>query len=959
MNSVSSSPSEQTYAREVEKTENMALTNELCDLPLVQIFTDLGKGVRFPTHNDRIESVKPTAIFYFEGCDPHLCEHPFEATELDQYNQERFPNSFHCLQSSRKCLESSSGTPQSLLGSEPYQTIYNTTCSSASSGLCLSEGGRSYVMDYNQEKLTNASLSREDRRDNVGKEDSGLHHKSSSLDLNNKNFISSINCSPKDDLTSAGLTVMTNAISTSASATPMPFPELPIGDKQLSTRHKHCHTINFSRNCKHRHHCTKASCSSNGESSCNESSLPGDEWFDSEYDSIEINGTAKRENTVDCATSLGLERRNKSSMFEKIRNLTNKASFSTGEDDHSQSSEFKETEELDKTAEVEISQDHNGRSSASSLFGRVRHLHKDVKKRISRLKSSRSVIDTELQDDQPDGPENPSETIPSINSSSLKAQSPSSGNVSITSVGENEETPYSGPILGQARALVDYTPSPYDRDALAFKKGDIVDIIAKYNTGIWVGTIQGRFGSFKFINVQEIQGEKRSRQRCLKRSPQLDSLAVLKPQSLEDILNMIGLQQYTHILVLNGYDQLECFKDIELEDLEGLGIIEPEHQQKLLRAADVLQEYIETVPASSHGLATHSERKVTVEKRAKVEKSERDSEYYTSSEYLVNEENTKDDGVVYCVEHQSISNGEYVSNSHSNVKGDLDANYLSDQNCLSKSLGSSNTGTDPVNKFNVPISCSRDADLANGRPFRDDKTPTLKIDKNVVLRNGDSCRSKTPGIKNLESGIEAKGNGSSEFACSENNSENYTIVSQKNYTQLSNYCPLSTNSNSRVKETLCKSTRTVEKTKSFVSHDLSSEVPCGSELTNKERRTIVSRKKAQTPDEPPDIPKRGIKKHRKNHEFQKCNPYTSQDLNELPFVTSKLIEEYNQHQSRKCYDKPQDLAVRDAKELERSIDELAEALDQSQISLLQQQEKQRLPNASELTSVENLSCYRE
>ena len=30
---------------------------------------------------------------------------------------------------------------------------------------------------------------------------------------------------------------------------------------------------------------------------------------------------------------------------------------------------------------------------------------------------------------------------------------------------------YTGPFIGRARALVDYTPSPYDRDALRFKVG--------------------------------------------------------------------------------------------------------------------------------------------------------------------------------------------------------------------------------------------------------------------------------------------------------------------------------------------------------------------------------------------------------------------------------------------------------------------------------------------------------
>lgn len=35
---------------------------------------------------------------------------------------------------------------------------------------------------------------------------------------------------------------------------------------------------------------------------------------------------------------------------------------------------------------------------------------------------------------------------------------------------EEEESPVEcGTVLGRARALVDYTPSPYDKDGLAFK----------------------------------------------------------------------------------------------------------------------------------------------------------------------------------------------------------------------------------------------------------------------------------------------------------------------------------------------------------------------------------------------------------------------------------------------------------------------------------------------------------
>ena len=42
-------------------------------------------------------------------------------------------------------------------------------------------------------------------------------------------------------------------------------------------------------------------------------------------------------------------------------------------------------------------------------------------------------------------------------------------NISALEHQNNLSSIYSGPIIGKARALVDYTPSPYDRDALKFK----------------------------------------------------------------------------------------------------------------------------------------------------------------------------------------------------------------------------------------------------------------------------------------------------------------------------------------------------------------------------------------------------------------------------------------------------------------------------------------------------------
>ena len=72
----------------------------------------------------------------------------------------------------------------------------------------------------------------------------------------------------------------------------------------------------------------------------------------------------------------------------------------------------------------------------------------------------------------------------------------------------NNEVVYNGPFIGRACALVDYTPSVYNRDALRFNRGDTIDIIAMnpisyFNpSGLWRGRCQGRIGHFKFINVE-------------------------------------------------------------------------------------------------------------------------------------------------------------------------------------------------------------------------------------------------------------------------------------------------------------------------------------------------------------------------------------------------------------------------------------------------------------------------
>lgn len=80
------------------------------------------------------------------------------------------------------------------------------------------------------------------------------------------------------------------------------------------------------------------------------------------------------------------------------------------------------------------------------------------------------------------------------------------------------------------------------------QKGDIVDIIAKHKTGIWVGMAQGKVGHFKFINVQEITEERKRRHRRRKINSDMLNLPK-KPENLEELLKLLGLQVSTMRLI--------------------------------------------------------------------------------------------------------------------------------------------------------------------------------------------------------------------------------------------------------------------------------------------------------------------------------------------------------------------------------------------------------------------------
>lgn len=101
----------------------------------------------------------------------------------------------------------------------------------------------------------------------------------------------------------------------------------------------------------------------------------------------------------------------------------------------------------------------------AGIAGRARNLRHDVQRKISRLRQDRASSEA--------FPCSASsvESLPSGSGSSTQALVRAGSNHSSISCEDRDAiSPTSiGPVLCRARALVDYTPSPYDKDVLKFK----------------------------------------------------------------------------------------------------------------------------------------------------------------------------------------------------------------------------------------------------------------------------------------------------------------------------------------------------------------------------------------------------------------------------------------------------------------------------------------------------------
>lgn len=105
-------------------------------------------------------------------------------------------------------------------------------------------------------------------------------------------------------------------------------------------------------------------------------------------------------------------------------------------------------------------------------------------------------------------------------------------------------------------------------------------------SGLWKGVCQNRIGTFKFINV-ELLSERSVR---IRQEQKWQRNIKGKPASVEELLQKINMQEHISVFVLNGYEDLELFKEIEPADLDYLGIVNSEHRAKLLSAVQLLHD---------------------------------------------------------------------------------------------------------------------------------------------------------------------------------------------------------------------------------------------------------------------------------------------------------------------------------------------------------------------------------
>ncbi|GAB1604803.1 SAM and SH3 domain-containing protein 1-like isoform X6 [Argonauta hians] len=269
------------------------------------------------------------------------------------------------------------------------------------------------------------------------------------------------------------------------------------------------------------------------------------------------------------------------SLPARMRNFARSNSYSTGDD--GMSSDYDDQDETNMRVSQSCPRGMITQRSLST-HDRNKDLRNDLKKKLLRSKET-SFRSRQVSKTTPDVSD--VRALPGTPEilNRCKFQVPPSQN-SITSTVDGMPL-YSGPFLGQARVHIDYDPEPQEKDALVLRKGDIIQVMSMIQPGIWKGLLKQKVGTFRFSHVEMISDDTPRGQRKERIHRRRNSQRS-KPRNVEELMQRIGLEHLTSIFLLNGYDKLETFVDIDEDDLSELNIRDTEQRAKLLTAAELL-----------------------------------------------------------------------------------------------------------------------------------------------------------------------------------------------------------------------------------------------------------------------------------------------------------------------------------------------------------------------------------
>ena len=76
------------------------------------------------------------------------------------------------------------------------------------------------------------------------------------------------------------------------------------------------------------------------------------------------------------------------------------------------------------------------------------------------------------------------------------------------------------------------------------------------------------------------------------------------PGNITELMRQLDMAEHLPVFVLNGYEELENFHDLDETELDYLGITEPAQRAKILTAVDLMQDNSTTCKEHSFGIQT-------------------------------------------------------------------------------------------------------------------------------------------------------------------------------------------------------------------------------------------------------------------------------------------------------------------------------------------------------------------